>query len=71
MNMILLERAQNMLSNTGLSKCFWDEKVSTVCYLINQSPSTAIDFKTLQKVCSGTPANYSHLQVFDSPAYFK
>jgi len=38
--------------------------------LINQSPSTAIDFKTPEEVWSGTPANFSHLRVFGCPAYF-
>ena len=59
-----------MLSNAGLSKCFWVEAVNTACYLVNRSPSTAIDFKTPEEVWSGTPANYSHLRVFCCPAYF-
>ena len=50
-----------MLSNAGLSKCFWAEAINTTCYLVNRSPSTAIDFKTLEEVWSGIPANYSHL----------
>jgi len=57
MNRTLLERAQCMLSNTGLSKCFWAEAVNTTCYLVNRSLSTAIDFKTPEEVWSGTPAN--------------
>ena len=40
-----------MLSNAGLSKDFWAEAVSTACFLVNRSPSTAIEFKTLQEVC--------------------
>ena len=59
-----------MLSNAGLSKCFWAEAVNTACYLVNRSPSTTIDFKTPEEVWSGTPANYSHLRVFGCPAYF-
>jgi len=61
MNRTLLERAWCMLSNASLSKCFWAEAVNTSCYLVNRSPSTAIDFKTPEEVWSGTPANYSHL----------
>ena len=59
-----------MLSNAGLSKCFWAKAVNTASYLVNQSPSIAIDFKTPEEVWSGTPANYSHLRVFGCPAYF-
>ena len=62
MNMTLLERARCMLSNVGLSKCFWAEAVNTACYLVNRSPSTAIDFKTPEEVWSSTPANYSHYE---------
>jgi len=50
MNMTLLERARCMLSNIGLSKCFWAEAVNTVCYLVNRSPSIAINFKTPEDV---------------------
>ena len=46
MNRTLLEKARCMLSNTGLSNCFWAEAVNTDCYLVNRSPSTTIDFKT-------------------------
>ena len=59
-----------MLSNAGLSKDFWAEAVNTACYLINRSPSTAIDFKNPEEVWSGAPANYSHLRVFGCSAYF-
>ena len=68
--MTLLERARYVLSNAGLSKCFWAEAVNTACYLVNRSPSIAIDFKTHEEVWFGTPANYSHLRVFGCPAYF-
>ena len=55
MNMTLLERARCMLSNAGLSKCFWAETVNTACFLVNRSPSTVINFKTPEEVWSGTP----------------
>ena len=70
MNMTLLERVRCMLSKVGLSKCFWAEVVNTACYLVNQFPSTTIDFKTPEEVWSGTHANYSHLRVFGCPSYF-
>ena len=39
-----------MLSNAGLSKCFWAKAVSTTCYLVNRSLSIAINFNTPEKV---------------------
>ena len=69
MNRTLLEKARCMLSNAGLSKDFWAEAVSTACFLVNRSPSTAIEFKTPEEVWSGKPANYSNLRIFGCSAY--
>ncbi|KAG8490763.1 hypothetical protein CXB51_013984 [Gossypium anomalum] len=38
-------------------------------FLINRSPSVAIEKKTPQEVWSGNPANYSDLKIFGCPAY--
>ena len=58
-----------MLSNAGLSKDFWVEAVSTTCFLVNRSLSTAIEFKTPKEVWSGKPADYLNLRIFGCPAY--
>ena len=41
----------------------------TVCYLINHSPSVAIEEKNPQEVWSGSPITYSDLKIFGCPAY--
>ena len=64
-----MEKVRCMYSNTGLSKSFWAEATSTACYLVNRSPSTTIEKKTLQEVQSGTPTNYSDLKIFGCPTY--
>ena len=69
MNRTIISKARCMLSNAGLPKQFWAEAVSTACYLINRSPSYAIDKKTPIEVWSGSPANYSDLRVFGCTAY--
>ncbi|KAG8501296.1 hypothetical protein CXB51_003445 [Gossypium anomalum] len=38
-------------------------------FLINQSPSVAIEKKTSQEVWSGNPTNYSDLKIFGCPVY--
>ena len=43
--------------------------MSTTCYLINRSPSVAIEKKTSQEVWSSSPATYSYLKIFGCPAY--
>ena len=58
-----------MLPNANLSKSFWAEAASTACFLINRSPSVAIEKKTPQEVWSGNPADYSDLKIFGCPAY--
>src|SRR6266540_7003703 len=69
MNRTIISKAHCMLSNAGLHRHFWAEAASTACYLINRSPSIAIDKKTPIKLWSSSPANYSQLRVFDSTAY--
>lgn len=46
MNRTIMEKVRCLLSNAGLSKSFWAEAASTACFLINLSPSTAIDKRT-------------------------
>ena len=69
MNMNLLERARCMLSNAKLQQRLWAEAVLTSCYLVNRSPSTAIDCKIPGEVWSGHPCDYSNLKAFGCDAY--
>ncbi|EOY34202.1 Uncharacterized protein TCM_041944 [Theobroma cacao] len=64
MKKTLLERAKYMFSNVGLTKVFWTKAINKACYLVNRFSSTTIEFKTLKKVWSGKPADYSILRVF-------
>eukprot|EP00253_Pinus_taeda_P017342 PITA_17342 len=45
-----MERARSMLSGVGLEHEFWAEAVDTTCYLVNMSPSSALEDKTPQEV---------------------
>ncbi|KAG8501164.1 hypothetical protein CXB51_003282 [Gossypium anomalum] len=69
MNRTIMEKVRCMLSNANLPKSFWAEAASTACFLINRSPSVAIEKKTPQEVWSGNPANYSDLKIFGCPAH--
>ncbi|KAG8473470.1 hypothetical protein CXB51_035763 [Gossypium anomalum] len=68
-NRTIMEKVRSMFSDANLPKSFWAEVASTVCFLINRSPSVAIEKKTPQEVWSGNPANYSDLKIFGCPAY--
>eukprot|EP00253_Pinus_taeda_P022102 PITA_22102 len=69
MNRTLMERARSMISNANLQKDLWTEAVSTACYLVNKSPSVAIDCKIPEEVWTGQSCDYSHLRIFGCDAY--
>ena len=46
MNKTLMERERSMLSGAGLGQEFWAEFMDTACYLVNRSPSSALEDKT-------------------------
>jgi hypothetical protein len=58
-----------MMSNASIGRQFWAEATSTTCYLINRSPSTAIEKKTPMEVWSSSPSDYSQLKVFGCTPY--
>ena len=70
MNMMFLERARCMLSNSGFNRSLWVEVNSTTCYLVNHSPFIAIDCRTPIEVWSNKRAKYSMLNVFECPTYY-
>ena len=43
--------------------------METACYLVNRSPSSTLEDKTLQEVCTGKKPSLSHLRVFGCDAY--
>eukprot|EP00253_Pinus_taeda_P002960 PITA_02960 len=62
MNKTLMERARSMLSGAGLGQEFWAKAVDTACYLVNRSPSSALEDKTPQEVWTGKKPSLSHLR---------
>lgn len=58
-----------MLRTAGLHNSFWDEAAKTACYVVNRSPSTAIELKTPMEMWTGKPTDYSHLHAFECPVY--
>ncbi|KAG8503654.1 hypothetical protein CXB51_001636 [Gossypium anomalum] len=57
-----MEKVRCMLSNANLPKSFWAEVASTACFLINRSPSVAIEKKTPQEVWSCNHVNNGNLE---------
>jgi hypothetical protein len=50
LNQTIVERIRSMLSHSGLLKSFWAEAADTAVYLINRSPSVALDGGILECV---------------------
>lgn len=69
MNRYLLEKVRCMLYSSGLPKFFWGEALKTATYLINRSPSSAIDFQVPEKLWSENIPDYARLKFFGCTAY--
>ena len=69
MNRTLEEIAKCMRLNTALLKVFQPKTINTTSFIINRSPSSAIDFKILEEVWSSRPIYYSSLKFFGCPSY--
>nr|GFC22486.1 retrovirus-related Pol polyprotein from transposon TNT 1-94 [Tanacetum cinerariifolium] len=69
MNRTLMDKVRCLLIQSGLPKTFWAEATCTAAYLINRSPSTAIENKTPMEMWSGHPSDYGMLRTFDCVTY--
>jgi hypothetical protein len=69
MNETLMEKTRSMLNSTGLGQEFWVEAVGKTCYLVIRSPSSMLDDKTPNEVCSGNKPSLQNLRVFGCDAY--
>ncbi|KAH9657436.1 hypothetical protein KPL70_023077 [Citrus sinensis] len=69
MNRTLMDKVRYLLIHSKLPQSLWAETLMTACYLVNRSPSSAIDFKTPVEMWSSRAANYSDLKIFGCPAF--
>nr|GEZ31582.1 retrovirus-related Pol polyprotein from transposon TNT 1-94 [Tanacetum cinerariifolium] len=69
MNRTLMDKVRCLLIQSRLPKTFWEEATCTAVYLINRSPSTAIEKKTPMEMWSGHPSDYGMLRTFGCVVY--
>ncbi|KAH9716240.1 hypothetical protein KPL71_021389 [Citrus sinensis] len=69
MNRTLMDKVRSMMIQAKLPKNLWAEILNTTRYLVNLSPSTAIEFKTPFELWYGKQASYRDLKVFGCLAY--
>src|SRR5579871_6860655 len=68
-NRTIVERAKSMLYASGLGYEFWGEAVTTIVYLKNRNPTTAIIGKTPYEAWFGKKPSLNHLRTFGCIAY--
>jgi hypothetical protein len=66
MNRTIVDKARCMLLESGLKKSFWIESVLTAVYLINQSPTAALEKSIPAELWYGQKQNLQKLRVFGS-----
>ncbi|GKA12388.1 retrovirus-related pol polyprotein from transposon TNT 1-94 [Tanacetum coccineum] len=69
-NRTLLNKVRCLLIQSSLPDLFWAKATVTTAYLINRSPSTALEKKTHIDIWLGHPANYEMLRIFCCVAYY-
>nr|GEW45641.1 retrovirus-related Pol polyprotein from transposon TNT 1-94 [Tanacetum cinerariifolium] len=69
MNRTPMDKVRCLLINSGLPKTFWVEATCTSAYLINRSPSIAIEKKTPMEMGLGDSSDYEMLRIFGCVSY--
>ncbi|XP_074283722.1 uncharacterized protein LOC141608081 [Silene latifolia] len=68
-NRTVVEMARSMLRGRSLPNDLWGEAVSTAVYILNISPSRAIQDRIPYEIWKGRRPNVEHLRVFGCIAY--
>ncbi|BBG92676.1 multidrug resistance-associated protein 9, partial [Prunus dulcis] len=68
-NRTIVEMAKCMMIEKGMPLEFWAETVNTAVYVLNRSPTKALDKKTPFEAYSGRKPGLKHLRVFGSLCY--
>lgn len=71
MNRTILERARCMILSCNLGKIFWSEAVLAAVYLINRSPTSALNEDVPARQWFNEPIKLSKLKVFGCLAYLR
>lgn len=69
LNRTIMNKVRSMLSESGLGQEFWGEAASTAVFLINRSPSTALDFGIPEEKWTNSLPDYSGLKRFGCVSY--
>jgi hypothetical protein len=70
-NQTVVGMARALLKQRGMLAVFWGEAVVTAAYILNRSPTKALNGMTPYEACHGRKSSVSHLRVFGSLAFTK
>jgi hypothetical protein len=70
-NQTVMGMAQALLKQRGMSAVFWGEAVVMAVYILNRSPTKALNGRTPYEAWHGCKPEVSHLRVFDCLAFGK
>jgi hypothetical protein len=68
---MVVEMARTLLKERGMPAVFWGEAVVAVVYILNRSPTKALNGRTSYEAWHGRKSVVSHLRVFDCLAFGK
>lgn len=68
-NQTVLNKARSMITQSKLSKKFWEEAVLTAAYIMNRSQSCIVENKTPYELWLGKKPNVSNMRVFGCICY--
>lgn len=57
------------MTDKKIPKCFWPEVVNWSTYVLNRSPTVALENKTQEEAWSGTKPSVDHFRVFGCIGY--
>jgi transposase InsO family protein len=70
-NQTVVEMARTLLKQREMSVVFWGEAVVTTVYILNRSPTKALNGRTSYEAWHGRKPTITHLQVFGCLAFSK
>jgi hypothetical protein len=70
-NQTIVGMARALLKQRGMPAVFWGEAVVTAVYILNHSPTKALNGRTSYEAWHGRKPAVSHLQVFGCLAFTK
>lgn len=71
LNRSLIEKARAMIIDSSIPMCFWGEAVRTAAYLLNRSPTIALENKTPYEMWNDKKPDLNNLRIFGLTTFLR